>query len=218
MDKFYLDNYNKEDFKNVYFITGTATGGKTTISKALAEKYGWLRYDVDAEFDRHQKLSNPIDQPNMNKQFNNADEFFLRDVDEYVKWLKDNTREQMAFILRDLKELSKSQKVVCDLHLAVEEAEKIANPNQIVFLIRENNDNIIEDYCNRKSHEGFNRFINSSINPDKAKENCNRVLRIVNEERSRAIKNSQFLYIERNENSTVENTLKQIEKQFGLEI
>ena len=85
-------------------------------------------------------------------------------------------------------------------------------------MIRENNDNIIEDYCNRKSHEGFNRFINSSTNPDKAKENCNRVLRTVNEERSRAIKNSQFLYIERNKDSTVENTLKQIEKQFGLEI
>ena len=76
MNKDYLKDYTKDDFKNVYFITGTATGGKTTISKALAEKYGWLRYDVDVEFDRHQQLSNPIDQPNMNKTFKNADEFF----------------------------------------------------------------------------------------------------------------------------------------------
>ena len=34
---------------------------------------------------------------------------------------------------------------------APEEAEKIANPDQIVFLIRENNNNIINDYCNRQS-------------------------------------------------------------------
>ncbi|MBQ4535717.1 MAG: shikimate kinase [Clostridia bacterium] len=216
MNKDYLKDYTKDDFKNVYFITGTATGGKTTISKALAEKYGWLRYDVDVEFDRHQQFSNPIDQPNMNKTFKNADEFFLRDAAEYVQWLKDNTREQMEFILKDLKEISKSQKVVCDLHLTVEEADKIVNPNQIVFLIRESNENIIEDYCNRKSHEGFNKFINSSTNPAKAKENCNNVLKIVNQERTKKIKNSKYLWIERNENSTVEKTLKTIEKHFGL--
>ena len=52
----YLDNYTKEDFKNVYFITGTATGGKTTISKLLAQKYNFVRYDVDEEFDRHKIL------------------------------------------------------------------------------------------------------------------------------------------------------------------
>lgn len=87
----YSDKYKKEQFKNVYFITGTATGGKTTISKALAEKYGWLRYDVDEEFDRHKSLSNSKDNPAMNKTFKNADEFFMRDVNEYEKWLKDNT-------------------------------------------------------------------------------------------------------------------------------
>ena len=216
MGKIYLEKYKKEQFKNVLFITGTATGGKTTISKALAEKYGYLRYDVDENFDRHQKLSNSVDHPNMNKTFKNADEFFMRDTKEYIQWLKDNSKEQMEFILADLVELSKNQIVICDLHLTIEEAEKIANLNQIVFLIRENNENIIDDYCNRKSHEGFNRFINSSSNPEKAKQNCNTVLRTINEERCSAIKNSKFLYIERNENSTVENTLNIVEKHFGL--
>ena len=101
MGKVYLEKYKKEQFKNVYFITGTATGGKTTISKALAEKYGWLRYDVDERFDEHKKLSNPTDQPNMNKTFKDADEFFLRDTNEYVQWLKDNSSEQMEFIVID---------------------------------------------------------------------------------------------------------------------
>ena len=63
---------------------------------------------------------------------------------------------------------------------------------------------------------GFNRFIHSSTNPAKAKQNCNEVLRIVNEERCQAIKNSQFFYIERNANSTVQNTLNQVEQHFGL--
>lgn len=216
MKKAYLEKYTKEQFKNVYFITGTATGGKTTISKALAEKYGWLRYDVDERFDEHKKLSNPINQPNMNKTFKNADEFFLRDTNEYVQWLKGNSSEQLEFVLDDLVKLSKNQILVCDLHLTVEDAEKISNPNQIVFLVRKNNDNIIEDYCNRKSHEGFKNFINSSTNPTKAKQNCNNVLRIINKERYNSIVDSKFFFIERNENSTINNTLKLVEKHFGL--
>lgn len=216
MGKVYLKNYNKKQFKNVYFITGTATGGKTTISKALAEKYGFLRYDVDEEFDRHKSLSNATTQPNMNKSFKNADEFFLRKPSEYIKWLKENTKEQLPFILDDLIALSKNQKVVCDLHILPDEAKCLANFNQVVFLIRENNDNIIDDYCNRKSHEGFNKFINSATNPALAKENCNLVLRTINQERCDLIKKSGFLYIERNENSTVKQTLEIVEKHFGL--
>ena len=36
----FQDNVIKEYLKNVYFITGTPCGGKTTVSRALAEKYG----------------------------------------------------------------------------------------------------------------------------------------------------------------------------------
>lgn len=212
----YLQRYKKEQFKNVYFITGTATGGKTTISKALAEKYNWTRYDVDEKFDEHKLLSNAKNQPAMNKTFKNADEFFMRDVDEYVTWLKDNTREQLPFVLDDLIKLSKNQKVVCDLHLLVEEAKQIAYENQIVFLIRENNDNIIEDYCHRKSHEGFNNYINSATNPKLAKRNCNEVLKKINIERCNDIRKSNFFWIARNENSTIEITLHQVEKHFEL--
>ncbi|MBQ3494377.1 MAG: shikimate kinase [Clostridia bacterium] len=214
--KTYLKNYNKEQFKNVYFITGTATGGKTTISKALAEKYGWTRYDADEKFDEHQKLSNPKKQPNMNKTFKNADEFFMRSPDEYILWLKNNSNEQLPFVLNDLIELSKNQKVVCDIHLTVEQAQQIANPNQIVFLIRKDNSNIIEEYCNRPSHAGFNNFICSATNPTLAKKNCNDVLSALNQERCNSITSSGFFYIERTPNSTIEKTLQKVEQHFGL--
>lgn len=52
------DNVIKEYLKNVYFITGTPCGGKTTISRALAEKYDLMVYDVDEQFPKHQKISN----------------------------------------------------------------------------------------------------------------------------------------------------------------
>ena len=43
----FQDNVMKEYLKNVYFIAGTPCGGKTTISCALAKKYGFEIYDID---------------------------------------------------------------------------------------------------------------------------------------------------------------------------
>lgn len=48
---------------------------KTTVSRALAEKYGFELFDVDERFDEHKKMSNPLFQPAMNTYFNSADEF-----------------------------------------------------------------------------------------------------------------------------------------------
>ena len=105
----FQDNVIKEYLKNVYFITGTPCGGKTTISRELAKRHNLLVYDIDEQFEKHQELSDNAFQPAMNKNFKDADEFFGRSVEEYKKWLITNTREQLDFVLMDL-ELNLGQK------------------------------------------------------------------------------------------------------------
>ena len=83
----FQDNVMKEYLKNVYFIAGTPCGGKTTISCALAKKYGFEIYDIDERFDEHRKISDPLYQPAMNAYFKSADAFFGRTVKEYKNWL-----------------------------------------------------------------------------------------------------------------------------------
>lgn len=209
------DNVIKQCLKNVYFITGTPCGGKTTISRALSQKYGFALYDVDEEFSRHQSLSNSVDQPAMNKDFANADEFFLRPYEEYGKWLIDNTREQLDFIITDLISISKDKIVICDLHLTLDEAMELTDPAHIVFLIKKPK-NIIDDYCNRPDHDDFNQFINSASNPDLAKANCDKTLESINRERYESIKKSSYFWVERDSNSTIEKTLGMVENYFGF--
>ena len=72
----FQDNAVKEYLKNVYFITGTPCGGKTTISRELAKRHNLLVYDIDAHFEKHQQIVNPVFQPAMSKRFKNADAFF----------------------------------------------------------------------------------------------------------------------------------------------
>lgn len=211
----FQDNVIKEYLKNVYFITGTPCGGKTTISRELAKRHNLLVYDIDEQFENHQKSSNSAVQPSMNKVFKDADEFFGGTVEEYKKWLIDNIREQLDFVLLDLIRLSQNQIVLCDCHLTVEEAEKFTEASRIVFLIKEPS-NLVDDYCNRPDHQGFSDFIDSTSDTEKAKAICNAVLKSLNEKRCNDIKSSNYFWIERTENSTINETVRKVEQHFGL--
>ncbi|WP_167959203.1 AAA family ATPase [Anaerosporobacter faecicola] len=209
----FQDNVIKEYLKNVYFITGTPCGGKTTISRALAKKYGYVVYDIDEQFSKHQQMSNAQSQPSMNKTFNNADEFFGRSVEEYKKWLIDNTREQLDFVLLDLIRISQNQIVLCDCHLTVDEADRLTDLSQVVFLIKDPT-NLVNDYCNRPDHQDFSNFINSATDVDKAKLTCNTTLREINVKRCKEIKDSQYFWIERDNSTSVEETVQKVEQHF----
>lgn len=211
----FQDNVIKEYLKNVYFITGTPCGGKTTISRELAKRHNLSVYDIDEQFENHQKISNVAFQPAMNKVFKDADEFFGRTIEEYRKWLIDNTREQLDFVLLDLIRLSQNQIVLCDCHLTMEEVEKFTEPSRIVFLIKEPS-NIIDDYCNRPDHQGFRDFINSASDTEKAKRICNETLKSLNEKYYYAIKDSDYYWVERSFHSTVDETVGKVERHFGL--
>lgn len=211
----FQDNVIKEYLKNVYFITGTPCGGKTTISRELAKRHGLMVYDIDEQFENHRKMSDATNQPSMNKTFKDADEFFGRTVEEYKQWLIYNTREQLDFVLLDLIRLSRDQIVLCDCHLTIEQAERITEPSRCAFLIKEPS-NIVEDYCNRPDHQDFRDFIHSATDVAKAKEVCNTTLLSLNEKNYKDIKNSKYFWVERDENSTVEATVKKVEQHFGL--
>lgn len=211
----FQDNVIKEYLKNVYFITGTPCSGKTTISQELAKRHNLLVYNIDEQFSNHQKISNSTFQPSMNKVFKDADEFFGRTVEEYEKWLIDNTREQLDFVLLDLIRLSQNQIVLCDCHLTLEEAEKLTEASRIVFLIKEPS-NLVDDYCNRPDHQGFSDFINSTSNTEKAKTICNATLKSLNEKRYKDIKDSNYYWLERTPKSTVNETLGKVERHFGF--
>jgi hypothetical protein len=213
----FQDNIIKAYLKNVYFITGNPCGGKTTISRELAKRHRLPVYDVDEQFDRHLCLSDPALQPAMNRKFASADQFFGRTVEEYRQWLLDNTREQLEFVLLDLMRLSQHEKVLCDCHLTLEQAERFTDPSRIVFLLKEPS-NIIEDYCNRPDHQGFNSFIHSATDVEKAKATCNQTLKSLNEGLYQAVKGSRYFWLERTPLSTVEDTVQKVETHFGLTV
>jgi GNAT superfamily N-acetyltransferase/adenylate kinase family enzyme len=202
--------------KNVYFISGTPCGGKTTVSRALGKKYGIPVYDIDERFEEHQRMSDPASQPAMNKNFKNADEFFGRSVEEYKEWLLQNTREQLDFILLDLMRLSQNEKIICDCHLRLDQAAAFTDPSRMAFMIKKP-ENLVDEYCNRQDHQGFSDFIHSATDFEKAKETCNATLLSLNEKFYEDVKASEYFWLERDNARSVDETAALVAKHFGFE-
>ena len=211
----FQDNVIREYLKNVYFVTGTPCGGKTTVSRALGQKYNILVYDIDERFSVHQQMSDIRYQPSMNKRFKDADEFFGRSVEEYRNWLIENTREQLDFVVLDLIRLSQSEPVICDCHLTIDEAKWITDSDRIVFMIKEPND-LTDDYCSRADHQDFSDFIYSATDFESAKTTCNETLRTLNEKSYQAIKKSDYFWLERDNGRSVEETVNIVAEHFCL--
>lgn len=127
----------------------------------------------------------------MNKQFRNADEFFGRSVEEYKKWLIDNTREQLEFVLLDLIRASADKKILCDCHLTVEQALMFSDPSRVVFLIKDPS-NLVDEYRERWDHQGFNQYLNSSSDVESAKKTVSTTLYELNIGHIEEVKNSPF--------------------------
>lgn len=209
------DNVIKEYLKNVYFITGTPCGGKSVVSKTLGLKYNIPVYDIDEHFDAHREMSDAGSQPSMNKTFKDADEFFGRTVEEYRRWLLNNTREQLDYVIMDLAVLSRSSPVICDCHLTVEEAGKLTVPERIAFLIKKP-DNLVDEYCARPDHRGFSDFIHCASDFEAAKAVCSETLRTLNEPRYTAVKESGYFFLDRKDGRTVEETAGLVAAHFGF--
>lgn len=211
----FQDNVIKEYLKNVYFVTGTPCGGKTTVSRELARRHGLFLLDIDERFEEHRQMSCPEFQPAMNRSFRDADEFFGRTVEEYRQWLLSNTREQLDFVLLDLIRLSQDRTVICDCHLTMEDAERLTDPSRIVFLLREPSD-LVEEYCNRSDHQGFSDFIHSASDVAKAKRVCSQTLSSLNMKYYEDVKASSYFWLERTADSSVADAVKKVEEHFAL--
>ena len=210
----FQNNVIKENLRNVYFISGTPCAGKTTITRALGKKFDIPVYVIDDQFTIHQLMSDKVHQPNMNKEFRDADEFFGRSVEEYKNWLLGNSREQLDFVLLDLIKLSQDRVILCDIHLIAEQAEKITDPSRIAFLIKEPKD-LVDAYISRPDHQAFRNFICSASDYEKAKATCNETLYSLNIDRYNYIRNSEYFWLERDDSRTVDETTALVEKHFG---
>lgn len=209
------DNILKYHLRNVYFIGGNACGGKTTMSRLIAKKYGFYLYNEDEYYDMHRAIANENNQPAMCYQRVDFEKYLNRPVNEYAKWMHDTLREQSEMVLIDLVKLSENKNVVADVLFTPDYINGIVEKNHAIFLTT-NYDLLRKVYFDRPEKKDFYNCVMSLSNPQKTLQNIYKSLEEANKRENDIIRNSEFKYIERNNQSSIENTLRLIEDHFGL--
>lgn len=210
------DNIIREHLKHVYFLSGGAYGGKTTMAKLLEERHGFLRYRQGDHSDDYFALADAEEQPAMSLD-RSADwhAFFAQPPRQYADWMQAEVREEAEFTVADLLRLPTDRKVIVDGIIPVDILKKISDYDR-VFLLFAPDEMKRKHYFDRADKDEICRFILSFPDGKDLLGNVMEALNIDNESERQSFIGSGFRYLERSDGDTVEGTLGIIEEHFGL--
>lgn len=209
------NNILRHYLKNVYFISGTACGGKTTMSRLIAEKYGFTLYDMDAVYAEHRAMADPVHQPETCYHMTDHHQQWTRPVEEQARWCAESIREQTDMVLLDLVRLSADRIVVADVLFAPQYTREIIADDHMILLTADRS-LIRESYFNRPEKRSFYEFVKAQPLADLYFENILQSLELTNDRGQELMRKTGFKMVERTENSTVQETLRIIEHHFNL--
>ena len=124
-------------FENVYFVSGTGYAGKSTLVKALAEKYDGLLCGENY----HDALLPELDRsefPNLcwSRDLEDWRAFVRRTPEEYEAWITGVTKECETLELRILEELAKQGRpVFADTNICPETLHRISDERHVLIML-----------------------------------------------------------------------------------
>lgn len=87
----------------IYWLGGAPCAGKTTIARAIAQRFNWTVYHCDDYFGQHRARSNPIDHPTFYRIARLQDDaLWLRDTEEMIASEPLFFAEQFKMVMEDL--------------------------------------------------------------------------------------------------------------------
>lgn len=206
--------------RNVYFFNGTAYAGKSTMVHLLAEKYG----AIECGENYHSQLDaaiTPETHPNMCyfQTMSSWQEFVTRSPEEYDAWIQGTSREAAEMELAILIQLAQTgRRIFVDTNIAPEILREISDYNHVAIMLSPQRMSV-DRFFDRPDAE--KQFIYQQLlacpDPDRALANYRRVLEKLNsKEMYDAFANSGFKTFYRDETSTIEDMMQQLEAHFQL--
>jgi len=209
------DNIIKSQLQNVYFLTGGAYGGKTTMAKLIEEKHGFIRYRQGDHWDRFASIADSEHQPAMSMDRSDWHAYFSQPPQQYSKWLEDSTREEAEFAIIDLMHLSQKGLVIADTNIPMDILKNVAAHDHVMVLYAPEY-MTRRHYFERADKDDIFRLIMSYPDGQELFENVVEALHYNTASKIQEFQNSGFRYIERRDDDTIERTLAIIEAHFGL--
>ena len=206
--------------ENAYFITGTAYAGKSTMVKMLADKHdGFL-----CEENYHDRLLPELDKDvfpclTYTRDLKDWHDFVRRTPEEYKAWIDGAAKECEILELRILDELKdQGRPIFVDTNISFETLREIALPNHVLIMLADPEISVRRFFERPDREKQFiYQLLMEEPDPEKAMENYRQGLMLINsKERYERSLNAGFPVIQQKKKRSVEETLKMVEKIFGL--
>ena len=216
------NNILKYYLRNVYFITGTAYAGKSTMVKMLSEKYDMIFCGENYFTKVTDIVADPAIQPDLCyiKSLTDFKDFVTRSPEEYERWIYGTGREAAGFEIAELISLSRDNKVIVDTNLPLDVLKEISDYNHVAIMLSPQSMSV-ERFFNRSDPEKqyILSVIDSCENATEVMENYRKGLALINsKEHYEEFLNSGFFTLVREdvEKDTREEVCKKLAKHFGL--
>ena len=216
-------NNLKKQFKNVYFIIGTAYAGKSTMIKMLSEHYDGIMCEENygLKFLKEYGI-NQINQPCLCYTDNHSMiEFVNRTPDEYYNWLRGSEIEITPIEINELIKLTTKypdKKIFVDTSIPMEILKLISSYDNIAVMLSEKSMSV-DRFFDRADYEKqiIFRAIRSSENPEATLLNFRKCMEKNNSlERYNYFLNSGLFVFKRDDTITLEETMNILESHFKL--
>ena len=207
-------------FTDVYFTTGTAYAGKSTMVKLLAEKFGGIACNENY----HDELLPGLSKEEFpcltyTRDLEDWHDFIRRTPEEYEAWYDGVSKECEILELRILSELSgQGRQIFADTNISLETLKKITTPDHVLIMLADPGISVSRFFDRPDREKQFlYRLIMDEPDTEKSMENYRQgLMRINSRERYERFLNSGFNVLLRDENRSIGQTLELAAKAFGL--
>lgn len=126
------------DLSHVYWLGGASCGGKSTVSRALVERFGMRLYDCDAAYEIHIKTATPERYPLLHRLSRLSwNEVWTRPVDQQIREELALYHEEWSLILDDLRLLPADRPILAEGSALLPELfdGTGVSPNRAIWLV-----------------------------------------------------------------------------------
>lgn len=207
-------------FKNVYFITGNAYAGKSTMVKLLAEKYNGILCEEnyqDRLLDSLDKLEFPA--LTYTRDLKEWSHFIRRSPDEYEEWIKNVNLECEIIEMRILEDLIKEDRMIfVDTNISLETLRKISDNDHVLIMLADPSVSVNRFFERPDKEKQFlYKLLMEEVDSKKAMDNFRECLSRINSiDNYNLFLNSGFNVIVRDDSRSVMETFELVEGFFKL--
>lgn len=216
------NNILKHYLKNVYFITGTAYAGKSTMVKMLAERYDMIFCGENYHSVVSDIVATPDVQPDICylKSLTDWKDFVTRSPEEYERWIFSVGREAAEFEIAELISISREKTVIVDTNIPLDLLKEISDYHHVAVMLSPQSMSV-ECFFDRSDPDKLFllNVIDSCDDPEAVMENYRRGLALINSKKHYdEFANSGFFTVVREDNGkdTREEVCDVIANHFGL--